>query len=266
MKNLFLLSSLLLGASALDADAQEVMFDFYNTADLGQFTYTPLTIDELQKATFTNESNGKETTRLQFTSPNYLLIMNDETITKEGVGITVTNPEKIVNYPRYFFGSIKKTEVAAPTATDFYCDLRWYKTNELTVTAPDGKKIEKIVMDATCGDYPVRANGDTFVMDEVGKQTINDAKTLNTWESDGQTVTSVTFKAASGAPTQMAYSIAVTLSDLNGGSGISSIGSDDSNAPVEYYDLTGVRCNPYNLTPGIYVMRKGASVKKVSIK
>ena len=104
-------------------------------------------------------------------------------------------------------------------------------------------------------------------MTEGGTQTISDDLTLNEWVANaGSEITKVTYKATADSPTQMAYSLAVTLSDLNGGSGVSSINGDDNNAPVEYYDLTGVRCNPDNLTPGIYVMRKGASVKKVSIK
>ncbi|MBD5303442.1 MAG: hypothetical protein HDS18_04740 [Bacteroides sp.] len=265
MKNLFLLSTILLGASAFSANAQDVMFDFSKTADLGQFGYAPLSLAELQTSTFLNEANGKTVDRLQFSSPNYLLIMNDETITKDGVGITVTNPAKGSSYPRYFFGSITKKVIENPTAADFYCDLRWYKNQEIEINAPEGKKIEKVVMDATCGDYPVRANGDTYVQGEVGKQTFNDAQTLNTWDADGEVVTKLTFAASSDAPTQMAYSIAVTLADLNGDSGVEVI-SFDTNAPAEYFDLTGAKRNADNLAPGVYVMRQGSKASKIIVK
>lgn len=44
-------------------------------------------------------------------------------------------------------------------------------------------------------------------------------------------------------------------------SGINGIEADDSNAPVEYYNLQGIRVdNPAN---GIYIRRQGSRVEKV---
>lgn len=40
----------------------------------------------------------------------------------------------------------------------------------------------------------------------------------------------------------------------------------DENAPVEYYNLNGVRVNGNNLTPGVYVKRQGTKVAKVLVK
>ncbi len=49
-------------------------------------------------------------------------------------------------------------------------------------------------------------------------------------------------------------------------SGITDITVDNSNAPVEFYNLQGVRVNADNLTPGIYVRRQGSQVSKVLVK
>ena len=47
-------------------------------------------------------------------------------------------------------------------------------------------------------------------------------------------------------------------------SGVSDITADDANAPVEYYNLQGVRVN--NPENGLYIVRQGKTVKKVLVK
>lgn len=47
--------------------------------------------------------------------------------------------------------------------------------------------------------------------------------------------------------------------------GIGSINADN-NAPVEYYNIQGVRISESNLTPGLYIKRQGNIVKKVILK
>lgn len=49
----------------------------------------------------------------------------------------------------------------------------------------------------------------------------------------------------------------------NIGSGISSAVVDDVNAPVEYFDLNGIRVNGDNLKKGIYIKRQGNKVTKI---
>lgn len=41
---------------------------------------------------------------------------------------------------------------------------------------------------------------------------------------------------------------------------------EDENAPVEYYNLSGMRVSGDNLTPGVYVKRQGAKAVKVYVK
>lgn len=53
---------------------------------------------------------------------------------------------------------------------------------------------------------------------------------------------------------------------IKGTSGIGDIEIDNSNAPVEYYNINGIRVNAENLTPGLYIRRQGTDVKKVLVK
>ena len=47
---------------------------------------------------------------------------------------------------------------------------------------------------------------------------------------------------------------------------IDDITVDNSNAPVEYYNLQGMRVNASNLTPGIYIRRQGTEVTKIYVR
>lgn len=49
-------------------------------------------------------------------------------------------------------------------------------------------------------------------------------------------------------------------------SGVRSITVDNSNAPVEFYNLNGVRVNESNMAPGLYIRRQGTEASKVIVK
>jgi hypothetical protein len=56
----------------------------------------------------------------------------------------------------------------------------------------------------------------------------------------------------------------VTVLFEGNGSGVGSIVVDSENAPVEYYNLQGVRvANP---TPGLYIVRQGTKVSKTVVR
>ena len=48
--------------------------------------------------------------------------------------------------------------------------------------------------------------------------------------------------------------------------GVAEIVIDDENAPVEFYNLNGVRVNSDNLTPGLYIRRQGAKASKIIVR
>lgn len=60
--------------------------------------------------------------------------------------------------------------------------------------------------------------------------------------------------------------IYVTFTSKPATTGITDITVDNSNAPVEFYNLQGIRVNGDNLTPGIYVRRQGSAVSKILVK
>ncbi len=54
---------------------------------------------------------------------------------------------------------------------------------------------------------------------------------------------------------------------IEGGSaGVDAVGVDNADAPVEYFNLQGMSVNADNLTPGIYIKRKGTETSKIVIK
>lgn len=58
----------------------------------------------------------------------------------------------------------------------------------------------------------------------------------------------------------------LSLFGCSASAGIADVTVDnDSNAPIEYYNINGVRVNNDNLTPGIYIRRQGSKATKVAI-
>ncbi len=51
-----------------------------------------------------------------------------------------------------------------------------------------------------------------------------------------------------------------------GQSGVADIRTEDTDAPVEYYNLQGIRMSGDNLPAGIYVTRQGNKTAKVVVK
>lgn len=59
--------------------------------------------------------------------------------------------------------------------------------------------------------------------------------------------------------------IFVTYNGVNKSAGISAVEAD-ANAPVEYYDMRGIRHNAESLAPGLYIKRQGNKATKVVVK
>lgn len=130
--------------------------------------------------------------------------------------------------------------------------LRIYKGSELIITSPEKSKLLKITIDHKSTDLIPLLDG------EVGNYTDG------IWTADTRTTRSVMFLIPSeGKNVQINK---VTVSYLpDGASAIEEITSD-SEAPVEYFNLQGIRVGADNLTPGIYVRRQGSEVSKILIK
>lgn len=73
----------------------------------------------------------------------------------------------------------------------------------------------------------------------------------------------VAFEGLESAYNDKGYAKPERYNDIIGGSGVNAVAAD-VNAPVEYFNLQGIRvANPEN---GLYISRQGADVKKVVIK
>lgn len=241
--------------NAQNAEATEVELNF---KDITTLTFKPIPLGELKDATYTN--GEKEDPRLKQDKKNEILIIVDETLEKDGIAVSVTKGTK--SFPRIFFAGTT-TNHSGLTYADFVSDMRWYAGATLTVTAPEGKQIDKIVM------HPVDATADakrcaaTMVETEGGTQDVSDF-TQNVWTAGADThVNKVVYKATDTAPTQAIYTMTVTVSEFKG-SGVASIEADE-NAVTEYYNLAGVRCDG-ELAPGLYIRKAGSKVSKVLVK
>lgn len=58
----------------------------------------------------------------------------------------------------------------------------------------------------------------------------------------------------------------ITVEYVQDTEAIEGIDADNSNAPVEYYNLQGIRVNADNMPAGIYIRRQGTAVSKVLVK
>lgn len=92
-----------------------------------------------------------------------------------------------------------------------------------------------------------------------------------TCDSEGNLAMVIDVVWHSGADAFGDYPIDVTFNgkgDAFGTSAIGGIESDviDENAPVEYYNIQGMKVNGDNLAPGFYIVRQGKKVSKIFVK
>lgn len=129
--------------------------------------------------------------------------------------------------------------------------LRLYTTDKATIKAiGEGERIAKITFTvadgATC--KPIFTTG-----------TYSDSN--YTWVSgaaDGVEEVFFTVEKTSN--------ISKLTVELTSSTGIDDITADDNNAPVEYYNLQGMRVKADNLTPGLYIRRQGNKTTKIIVR
>lgn len=155
-----------------------------------------------------------------------------------------------------------------------------------TSLTPDG--IDKSVIitktsDTTCSFMLPDLNLLSFSLGDIKVDDVNmsteDGKTTYTGEvkgmklMDGAIIADVNISGTSDAEGKISMTIDVLWEGINikctfngalAGSGISSIVADDANAPVEYFNLQGVRVE--NPTPGLYIRRQGNKVSRIIIR
>lgn len=149
--------------------------------------------------------------------------------------------------------------------------LRIYKKNVITFRViQDGYKIEKVQFDR---GTTVSATNFAKIKIETTATNVEDA--AGTWDETNKTWTAtsgsvINMVALSTSTTQETAQLngftVVYVADDSAVAGLEGVDADNSDAPVEYYNLQGVRVAADNLTPGIYVCRQGSKVSKVLVK
>lgn len=136
--------------------------------------------------------------------------------------------------------------------------LRIYKKNRMTLSVPEGYKLTKVVINYNnTGFIPLADDQTGSVADDKDNKT-------GTWTSGGADTRSVIFAIPSDGTNSQVNSIEVSYVDGQLGA-LPTIG-DDCVAPVEYFNLQGVKVAGDNLMPGLYIMRQGSKVSKILVR
>lgn len=135
-------------------------------------------------------------------------------------------------------------------------DVRAYKNNEIIVNvSEDGYKLQSIEFTQVSGSTNWASSFTVNVGTLSGK----------TWTAPENEIVNLV-SIIPGAASRIGTINVTYVEDNDAMAGIEDINVDNSNAPVEYYNLQGIRVNGDNLTPGIYIRRQGTEVSKILVK
>lgn len=132
---------------------------------------------------------------------------------------------------------------------------RIYKKTTLIITCQSGYALESIAFETQTTSYATALGNSTFSTGTFADGVLSfPAQSAN----DVNTVSSVTITPSA---TIGFNKMTVTFKPINGVNDI----EIDANAPVEFYNLQGVRVEG-ELTPGLYIRRQGNTASKVLVK
>lgn len=167
--------------------------------------------------------------------------LDDVTLTNGGVSMLFSQADAS-NVSRWFTNSSGTTE------------LRTYKKSTITITAPAGCSLTKVVLTGDKVYYTVTTG-------TLSNGVWTPATAESTQNRAAANVTSLVLTNAANN-NSVVSKISVTT-QANAQTGVDSITVDDENVPVEYYNLQGIRVeNPAN---GIFIRRCGTTVTKVAL-
>lgn len=203
-------------------------------------TWEGLTID----VTFNGEAVAKEPEDEEINLSDYNEYTGDLNIKLEAIGLDVTQEDKVY---------IKDNGDGTCT----------FLLRNFTLTLPGSDpanfgdiKVDNVTMDkaGTTTTYSGHVDG----MSLAGGEVIADVDLSGTEENNRLTmIIPVTWE---GMTIDVTFNGDMTLA------GIEDIEIDNSDKPVEYYNLNGMRVNGDNLVPGIYIRRQGTDVTKILVK
>ncbi len=208
-----------------------------------------------------------------FTSPDMLAAASKEVT--PGNGTSKTGPNSLIGVSftvdgfTIAFGEGTTADGGKPQngpryweKTDGSRHIRIYTDNTITITAPAGSVINSISFTqnegGTAWHEPTVAPAGTWDDNKVWTRTEAPANSIMRSQSDnGNTVVMTMAGTVNFATVEVKYAAEDT-------SGIESITVEESDAPVEYFNLQGVRVD--NPAAGLYIRRQGTSVSKVYIR
>ncbi len=213
-------------------------------SDVATASYT-LYIEGSAKATFdfTNPSTlnpapeipTETTTQIKLNAKN-----NNNVFTSNGITLTFgdgtnTNNSPVIIYP-------------TAAATKGNIEGRIYVNNTITLSGT-GIKINKV----------------TFTQREGSTNWAGFSDSEGTWNKLVWTATTPSASIEFTSKGTSRYGT-ITVEYVQDTEAIEGIDADNSNAPVEYYNLQGIRVNADNMPAGIYIRRQGTAVSKVLVK
>lgn len=153
--------------------------------------------------------------------------------------------------------SLKFVNVVPESGTDYFSGaygnhVRWYQGDKVKLVPATGVTITKVFVQ-TVKDSKGNFSATTGSVDGTGVGATNPI----TWAGS---VTAGTLEFTSNKAIRFSY-IEVTTT---GFSGVEDVTVSDENAPVEYYNLQGIRVN--NPEGGVFIRRQGNTVTKVLVK
>lgn len=224
-------------------------------SDVATATYT-LKIAGQDKATFDFSKDGNiaslTTSAIAANSSNVddnqltdVVFQNGPIMLQIGIGENTYN-----NHPRWWIENAGK-------ANENW-DVRAYQNNEIIVNVcEDGYRIESIEFTQVTGSTTWASSWTITPTDGTWESKV--------WTAPAGSLTNIVTFVPGGSSRIGAINVTY-VEDENAVQGIEDIVNDNSNAPVEYYNLQGIRVNGNNLTPGIYVRRQGSEVVKILVK
>lgn len=224
-------------------------------SDVATATYT-LKIAGQDKATFDFSKDGNiaslTTSAIAANSSNVddnqltdVVFQNGPIMLQIGIGENTYN-----NHPRWWIENAGKTNEN--------WDVRAYQNNEIIVNVcEDGYRIESIEFTQVTGSTSWASSWTITPSDGTWANKM--------WTAPAGSLTNIVTFVPGGSSRIGAINVTY-VEDENAVQGIEDIVNDNSNAPVEYYNLQGIRVNGDNLTPGIYIRRQGTEVTKVYVR
>lgn len=127
------------------------------------------------------------------------------------------------------------------------------------------------VTNSSDGGYLISGSVNPLKLTMSGSEIVAKVEVSGTIDADGKIVLDIAvvwIMDPENDPegTESGFPIPVKFNGQKETSAVSGIEIDNENAPVELYNLNGVRVNTENAAPGIYIRRQGTEVSKIVVR